>query len=289
MAIDEVPLLHAAGSLVFGQPTPEGEWPHCGAGGAGWLGRAQRLPRCLQAALWLPPAAPPAAPPAVPAASVAAAPRRGEATLYEDDGWSDAYRRGESSTQRASWAWEAVAAGGTAGAAAAAAGAASGAGAEVGVAAGLAAGAAAGVVLRVRLEPAQGCFAHTALADTVEPLQPQPAPEEQGKGRPRSWRLLLHGVPPPTRLQLRRGGGSDGSGAGAAVRANESAGLWPEGAWGLGSLRAHASDSDSDGLVELPFAPPATRERWRRADARVPHWGFDGSRLARSGGSSSES
>ena len=272
-------MLHAAGSLVFGQPTPEGEWPHCAAGGAGWLGRAQRPPRCLQVALWLPPAAPPATPPAVPAASPVAAPRRGEATLYEDDGWSDAYRRGESSTQRASWAWEATGA---------AAGAASGtvagaaAGTEVGAAeaeaeagaeaAGAAAGAAADVMLRVRLEPTQGCFAHTALADAAEPLQPQPTPEEQGNGRPRSWRLLLHGVPPPTRLQLWRGGG------GAAVRANESAGLWPEGAWGLRSRRVGHGRVV---VVELPFAPPATRERWRRADARVPHWGFDGSRRAR--------
>ena len=52
-AIDEIPVLIRAGSVIFGRPTPEVEWPHCAAGASGWVGRAQQAVGCMQAALWM--------------------------------------------------------------------------------------------------------------------------------------------------------------------------------------------------------------------------------------------
>lgn len=47
-ALDEMPLLVRAGAVVVGQTPPEAEWPRCAKGAAKWLGRAQRLPLCMQ-------------------------------------------------------------------------------------------------------------------------------------------------------------------------------------------------------------------------------------------------
>ena len=318
VAIDEVPMLHATGAVLFGQPPPDAEWPHCGGGSAagsatgvgggssggsvggssggggsgGWLGRAHQLPRCLQAALWLLPqrstdlsaaaaseedgkAAGGRSNPGNPsnaggevAGGGGGEALSGAAELYEDDGWSDDYRAGVYSTRRLSWRWEPAGATATA-------------------------TATATTTLRVTVEPPQGCFATVSPAESAEPRF-GPTDDATGGGgggggrvgsggsgggggggsggsgggphgradAARSWRLLLHGVPPPTRVRLWRQAGATA----AATTATTTA-------------AAAKEEPPVHEELLVPFASPAARERWRRSDARAAHWGYDAERL----------
>ncbi|KAL3893501.1 MAG: hypothetical protein SGPRY_014189, partial [Prymnesium sp.] len=222
-----------AGSVLFGALTPEVEWPHCaGRGGGGWSGRAQRALLCAQLSVWAP-------------ASEGVGEREGEGwgpggeekekgegggqgeaaereggggggrrgagegwgSLYVDDGWSDGYLRGAAGWRSASFKLR-------------------GGGLEIVI---------------------QSASHH--VFPSAEPGQPDdPAlwgrwEEEGGDGRaspPYSWRVLVHGVAPPTRVALSR--------------------------------RMSSSHSAGEAIL-LPFYPPAASERLRRADAKEgKHW-----------------
>ena len=201
LALDEIPILARAGAVIFGQPGVEAEWEHCSAGARGWLGRAQRVPMCPQAAVWLPPS------------EGAGAGESGSGELYEDDGWSDAYSREAVRGEHTSWtslSWKY---------------------------------ADGGRELRMTVGASRGCLLHAGGAST-EPRLPKPtnAYGDGVGGARRSWRLLLHGMPPPVAASL-----SSASGGGpSAVR----------------------------------FADPPTAERLRRSGARDSHlWFFDAERL----------
>jgi hypothetical protein len=207
-ALDEIPIFIKAGAVVFGQPTPAAEWPHCGGGG--WLGRAQWVPRCAQASFWLDPAgwATDAGGEGFNARPSLTA---GAARLYEDDGWSQAYRSG-SSRRTGVW-WDVARAG---------------------------ADAAAGWDLTLAFERVVGC---TAGLSSAEGHEDDDGSAEGGEARhgaapSRSWRLLVHGVPPPSEVTLQRYG---------------------------------RDDSPINGSAALQFADPATAERLRRAGEHARH------------------
>ena len=96
VALDEIPILVRAGSVLWAQPPPHREWPHRAAGAGGrWLGRAQRRPRCVQASVWMPRSA--------RAAGGSGGEWTGGGELYEDDGWSEDYQRGVSTRRALRW------------------------------------------------------------------------------------------------------------------------------------------------------------------------------------------
>ena len=204
VALDEIPLLVQSGTWLFGMAPPEAEWDHCSGGLRGWLGRAQRVPRCPQAALWL-------------AGDGETAAREGRAELYEDDGWSTQYRHGNSSTARTTLSHRYV----------------------------RAAASSDTDELHVSIHAVRGCLHAVAPEAFDEPGQPRScghATSTPQQPRTRSWRLLLHGVPPPA----------------------------------SGSVRG------ADGKPDTPirFVDPPTAERRRRADDRSePIWFFDAERL----------
>ncbi|KAL1512178.1 hypothetical protein AB1Y20_005444 [Prymnesium parvum] len=217
-ALDEIPILVRAGSVLFGAPTADVEWPHCTDGTSGWAGRAQRVPRCVQVGVWVPVRA---------VGEASAAVRRGEGALYDDDGWSNAYLTEEGvSWRRASWEIrdgpEGMASEGR-------------------------------QELELVVHPASG-----SLTSKGEPGQPSAGPttDVSARGSPlRSWRVLVHGVPPPVDMQL------------CAPSGNASA------------ISTAARASEACAAQALPFAEPAASERWRRGDQKIAHWSFDSQRL----------
>ena len=168
-ALDEIPMLAASNEWIFGRVPPDAEWGHCAAGSRGWLGRAQELPRCPQASIWL-----------SNWEGADAATLSGVNSLYEDDGWSDRYKDGASggATAWTELSW------------------------RLGSAAAASSGGKGGdeYELRITIGGASGClFSMDAAAEgaLVEPGQP-----EIGAGVARSWRLLLHGAPPPRTVHV---------------------------------------------------------------------------------------
>ena len=161
--------------------------------------------------------------------------RSGQGAMYDDDGWSDAYLEGAASWRNVSWALR---------------------GNEASH------GAPGASELEVTVHPASGC-----ILAPIEPGQPE-VPKDTSSGdtsageSPRSWRLLLHGVPPPREVLLRRA--SSGSAGGR----------------GFGSDKGGGGGVGMRGGGDLiPFADPAAAERWRRADSKIAHWSFDSERL----------
>lgn len=217
-ALDEVPMLVESGQFIFGATPPDVEWERCSGGLRGWLGRAQRRVHCPQASLWLA---------ALTQHGQQEAAWRGSAEMYEDDGWSYQYMRDGGATARTTLSWRA----------------------ESQVAAGAAQR--GPVDVRVTVHAARGCL-HTVSPEMMdEPGQP---PSDVTPGVRRSWRLLLHGVPPPLRASLRRAVGPP--------------------------LGARADDDDPS-ETQLHFADPAAVERMRRSHATTEPgvWLVDAERL----------
>lgn len=217
-ALDEVPMLAASGEWIFGATPPDAEWEGCSGGLRGWLGRAQRPVHCPQASLWLGALAEP---------EPAAATWRGSADMYEDDGWSYRYMRDDGATARTTLSWRAESQ--------AAAGAAQ----------------RARIHLWVTVHAARGCLHSASRGALDEPGQPPSDAPPSGR---RSWRLLLHGVPPPLVASV-----------GGAARPSSAVG----------------ADTDHSDGRQLHFVDPAAAERLRRSRATSEPgvWLVDAERL----------
>ena len=242
-ALDEIPILVQSGAWIFGATPPEAEWDHCSDGTRGWLGRAQRTPRCPQASLWLPSLAHAGR----SGGGAASAALHGSGELYEDDGWSNRYRHDDGATSRTTLSWRVDGASDTQ----------------------------ASDLIRVELvvvvHAARGCLQNLKPGAMSEPGQPRSGGGGGGGSGRRSWRLLLHGVPPPVSASVRRtdapgstantnGSNADGEGGGA-----EGGG---EGGGGGGGERT------------LRFVDPPAAEMRRRSDERADHlWWIDPDRL----------
>ena len=180
-ALDEIPILARVGSVIFGQPAADAEWDHCASATRGWLGRAQRVPTCAQAAIWLPP--PPEQPSGWSSMSKTGgvSPSAGRGELYEDDGWSTAYAHeavGGEHTSRTTVVWRY---------------------------------AANGRELRVTIEPPRGCLLR--FGPSTEPRLPSGRSYDPtgSRGWRRSWRVLLHGLAPPRDAEIIVGGAAGGA------------------------------------------------------------------------------
>ena len=258
-ALDEIPILARAGAVIFGQPPSEVEWEHCSAGTRGTLGRAQRVPLCAQAAIWLPP------PPMVGEEGFD---ESGVGELYEDDGWSDRYAyepphytddNDAADDPKTSWngiepprAW----------------------------------GAHSSRIklawrygwpyqLRLAIGPSRGCLFrqvagdanHPRVALDQEPGLPKPNAAEwepmdttshlhrrsEGGGVGRTWRIVLHGLPPPLSATLQLD---------------------------AASLACTAGESVCPPPQPIVFVSPPEAERRRRSGDRTePVWVYDAEKL----------
>ena len=263
-ALGEIPILVADGVWVFGATPIDAEWDHCSAGTRGWLGRAQRVPRCPQASLWLPSlgeATSTKASHTLSGGGPGGAPS-GSAELYEDDGWSNRYVYDTGATAWTTLSWRAIGSGDD--------GALS----------------AASVELRVSLGAARGCLHSQPSGVPAEPGQPagcRAGGAESGGGCDssgrRSWRLLLYGIPPPLSASLRRltpqTGGEAISSNGSSTRIITARGGKPLDGERDGDARSHAT-----GAASLRFVDPPLAEMRQRSDDRSEHvWLIEPDRL----------